>query len=165
MKNTRELSRMAAAATAWLVATACSGGGDDDRGALNKNVPEAPAAVGGAPVTPEPGGAAAAAIDGTPEPPEDPGHVVGAVVVPTSVERGKTVTLTFRTRPGSSCQVEMRLASTKDDGGVRLPAAVANDAGLVSWAWNVSSDANTGPATAFVVCSGGQRGQADLRVS
>lgn len=146
-----------------LLATACSGG-KDDRRATSPDGSSAAATAAGQPVPPEVAGATAIALDSTPEPVEDPRHVVGALAVPPTVERGQTVTLTFRTRPGSSCQVEMRVANA-DGGGQRLPAAVANDAGLVAWAWNVSSKLDAGPATAYVVCSGGQRGQAQMQIS
>lgn len=145
-----------------LLAPACSGGKDDRRAGMQDG--SAAATAAGQPVPPEVAGAAAIALDSTPEPVEDPRHVVGALAVPPTVERGQTVTLTFRTRPGSSCQVEMRVPNG-NGGGQRLPAAVANDAGLVAWAWNVSSKLDAGPATAYVVCSGGQRGQAQMQIS
>ncbi|HEV3364663.1 MAG TPA: hypothetical protein VG795_11115 [Acidimicrobiia bacterium] len=147
-----------------LTATGCSG--TKERSEPNRQDGSGAAATAaGQAIPPRVAGAEAVAVDSTPEPAEDPRYVVGALAVPSTVERGSTATLTFRTRPGSSCQVEMRASSTNGTGGQRLPAAVANDAGLVSWSWNVSSNAPPGPATAYVVCSGGQRGQADLRIS
>jgi hypothetical protein len=163
MKNTRKRGLTILGCAVLLVLTACSGGGSNEGGANGEGAGRGAAA--GQAVPPESAGVQAASVDSTPEPVEDPRHAVAALAVAPTVERGKTATLTFRTRPGSSCQVEMRPSGSNGEGGDRLPAAVANDAGLVSWAWNVSSNAAPGPAVAYVVCSGGQRGQAEVRIS
>jgi hypothetical protein len=88
-------------------------------------------------------------------------------VIPMAAEvngaRGQTVTATFRTRPGNSCQLEVRDAAGLP--GDRLAPTTADDEGLVSWSWTVTDNATPGQATAIVACSGGARGQATLVVS
>jgi hypothetical protein len=77
--------------------------------------------------------------------------------------RGQIVTARFKTRPGNSCQLEVR-----DAAGVpseRLASSTADDQGLISWSWTVGDNARPGQSTALVACSGGAVGQATLEVS
>jgi hypothetical protein len=82
---------------------------------------------------------------------------------PRAVQRGGTATIEFQARPGSSCQVELQ-----PEGGIhlgeRLPVQVADETGKVTWRWVIDEDIPEGTAHAVVVCSGGARGQAAIRV-
>ena len=93
----------------------------------------------------------------------DPAALTVTVLAPPRAARGQTVTATFRTRPGSSCQLEVRDAA--GSAAQRLAPVLADDQGLVSWSWTVPGNAVPGPSSAFVSCSGGARGQATVEVS
>ena len=93
----------------------------------------------------------------------DAALTVSALAPDTKAVRGQTVTATFKTRPGNSCQLEVRDA--KGEATQRLAPTVANIEGLVSWSWMVNPDAAPGDAHAMVACSGGARGQATIEVS
>ena len=83
--------------------------------------------------------------------------------VPAEVRRGESVTAAFRSRPGSACQLELRNA--EGGGSQRLGPSVADPGGQVSWTWTVGGDLSRGQAGAYVVCSGGARGEAELTVT
>jgi hypothetical protein len=118
----------------------------------------APPVAAPAPLAPVPPNDAAAPADVDP---------AALTVAPMATEvkgaRGQTVTATFRTRPGNSCQLEIRDAAGLT--GERLAPTTADDQGLVSWSWTVADNAALGQAAAIVACSGGARGQATLVVS
>jgi hypothetical protein len=82
---------------------------------------------------------------------------------PTAVRRDGEAALDFRTRPGSSCQVEVQPANRPRD-RERLPIRVADDTGLVSWRWSVAPDAPRGAARATVVCSGGASAEVTFQI-
>ena len=85
------------------------------------------------------------------------------VAVSERVKRGERATAAFRSRPGTSCQIEVRYQDEAD--AQRLPVAVADPEGAVSWTWTVDPGVDPGAATAFVVCSGGSRGEARITVT
>lgn len=81
---------------------------------------------------------------------------------PPPVAAGGATTIDFTTRPGSSCQIEIR-----PRGGaraVRLPVRVADGGGRIAWRWLVASNTPAGRATATVACSGGARGEVGVHV-
>jgi hypothetical protein len=87
------------------------------------------------------------------------GPVVTPVHVPSVTQIGRAVTVVFQVRPDTSCQMHMAYAS--DGNQIVLPPKVANDDGLISWTW---VPVRHGKVETRVVCSGGQFGQATVRV-
>ena len=156
-----------------VLAGACSGG--HGSGSASKVTPPggdvttAPPGNGSAAARRAPGQAPAAGSQASAGPADplvfDPGQVVGVASVPASVTPGETATATFRTRPGSTCQMDLQFAGGSGADDQRLEPATADVAGQVSWTWKVASDAAPGDAHAFVVCSGGARGEASIKVS
>ena len=142
--------------------TGCSGGDGADRSA--STTPTTGGEASRPPLVAVPVGDAKVRVEqGTPQPSDDPGPVVGAVAPPAAVARGRTASLTFITRPGSTCQADVQSADGSQSD--RLRPEVANETGQVSWSWTVSADAKPGPATAYVACSGGARGQTTVTIS
>jgi hypothetical protein len=89
--------------------------------------------------------------------------VVAPVDVPRRVRAGTRITAVFQARPDSSCQLEV--FDEHGDSWERLPPAIADASGRVSWTWS-TTDVDAGRvATAYVVCSGGQRGQATIAIT
>ena len=87
-------------------------------------------------------------------PPVDP------VNVPARARTGRRMTSVFQTRSDVSCQLDVVYANGTDH--QRLAPATSDGDGLVKWTWTPRYE---GVATAVVVCSGGQRGEATIRFS
>jgi hypothetical protein len=79
-----------------------------------------------------------------------------------SARAGSTIDVTFRARPDSSCQLDLRY--TNGEHAERLMPALADESGLVSWRWQTDDNASGRIAQAYVVCSGGQRGEAKIEI-
>jgi hypothetical protein len=87
---------------------------------------------------------------------------VAADAAPKQVENGRTATVKFLSRPGNSCQMEVRYG---DGTSQRLDPKIADDTGHVSWTWTLRASDSVRDATASVVCSGGARGETEIIVS
>jgi hypothetical protein len=159
---------------------ACSGNDAASRGTAT-TVPKAatagptPSSVGAQPgvgpsaasgsQAPATAGADGAAGAGTGVAAAELGKVVVVRSVPPAVVRGQATTATFRTRPGSTCQLDVRYANGPGTDNERMPPATANADGDVTWTWTVSGAAEPGDAAADVVCSGGAKGEARIAIS
>jgi hypothetical protein len=87
---------------------------------------------------------------------------VAVLSAPRRVAPGRVVRAVFRARPDSSCQIAIRYP----DGRVeRREVVVVDRLGLVSWRWVVPVTTKAGSLVADVVCSGGERGQAQIAVT
>ena len=84
--------------------------------------------------------------------------VVEAVSVPVRAPSGEKLMTVFQTKSDASCELDV---AYPDGTTQHLPPATADTQGLVRWTWIPTAH---GLATANVVCSGGQRGQATVRV-
>jgi hypothetical protein len=178
---------MGLVAGALMVATgACSGKDAASRGSATtvpkaattapaQSAPGSSGSGASAPGSPAPGtGSSGSAAPGGPDAvapaagvaAAELGKVVVVASVPATVARGQVATATFRTRPGTSCQLDVRYASGPGtDSNQRLSPVTADAGGDVSWTWTVSGAAAPGDAAADVVCSGGAKGQARITVS
>jgi predicted deacylase len=73
------------------------------------------------------------------------------------------VTASFFARPGATCQ--LTVGGVNQDGEkAPFPPAVADATGHVSWTWRLADNVKKGTVTAWVACSGGGLGQAELTV-
>jgi hypothetical protein len=88
--------------------------------------------------------------------------VVAPVDVPRRAQAGVRIRAVFQARPNSSCQLE--LFDEEGHRWDRLAPAVADGMGRVSWSWVTEDDDAGRVATAYVVCSGGQRGEAEIAI-
>jgi len=86
--------------------------------------------------------------------------VVTALGVPARAEAGRRITSVFQTRPDASCQMEIAYENRARN--QLLAPVVAGHDGLVSWTWIPDG---RGTAVTRVVCSGGQRGEARIRIA
>jgi hypothetical protein len=134
-------------------AAGCSNSGDGDRRASPPPSPALPVVQ----VPPDP-----RILSGAPGVDADPGHVVRPAA-PLVASPGQMATAVFQTRPGSTCQIELRYPN-QGGPGQRLDAATADEGGRVIWTWHVGDDVERGEAAALVVCSGGARGEAHIRI-
>jgi len=136
---------LAAVATCTV---ACSGGGHSGAG-TSAHPSAGPASWSGSPSQP--------AAD------REPGFGVTPASVPPRAKRGEVVTVSFRARPGSTCQ--LTLVGARQGQQPLLAPAVADPAGQLSWTWRLSSALKSGRVTAWVGCSGGAVGQAPMTIS
>jgi hypothetical protein len=88
--------------------------------------------------------------------------VVSPLRLPRRAQAGSKTVAVFQARPDSTCQLEVAY-----DNGLpsqRLAPAIADRIGRVSWSWTTNDEAAGAIATAYVVCSGGQRGEAEIAI-
>jgi hypothetical protein len=83
------------------------------------------------------------------------------VDVASSSPHGRPVTATFVTSPQASCQLRVTYDDDDQD-QLRLPVAVADDNGVVSWTWTPERSDREVVAIARVACSGGERGESRI---
>lgn len=93
----------------------------------------------------------------------EPGFGVTPATIPPQAKRGEVVTVSFQTRPGTTCQ--LTLSGAKQPPQPVLAPAVAEPSGQVSWTWRVSTSLKPGSVTASAACSGGAAGQATMTIS
>lgn len=160
----KPLARAACVAAVAIALSACS---TNHPSAGKLSSPPTAGASAGTAVPPTtatiPAGPARARVEqGTPQPSEDPGQVVATVSAPT-VPRGQAASISFLTRPGSTCAVALAPANVTD-GAPELGPKVADSLGLVTWTWTVSTSVKPGSATATVSCSGGAQGQTTISI-
>jgi hypothetical protein len=73
------------------------------------------------------------------------------------------VTASFLARPGASCQLTVGGAN-QDGAKAPFPPAVADADGRVAWTWRLAKDLKVGTVVAWVSCSGGGLGQAEVTI-
>ena len=154
MTSTAKIRNALSVVLTLALAAACSTSGEGGRSASPPAAPALPAVE----VPPD-----ARILSGSPGAEADPAHVVRPAA-PLVASPGQMATAVFQTRPGSTCQIELRYPN-RNGHGQRLAAATADEAGRVVWIWQVGDDVERGDAAASVVCSGGARGEAEIRIA
>jgi len=69
-----------------------------------------------------------------------------------SISRGAYDTLSVKTAPNASCDLEVTLPSGYQSGSHGLGSATASSGGVASWTWKIGSSTHPGTATATVQC-------------